>query len=162
MRKYFLLSAVALLANITATSVSAGTNTSANVNVVASINHVNEINCSVWNFGNIFVKSNQEDGSTIFSVIADYELNASSVDAIVSSYGYEPARCNFGNFNQENYTFYFPEKVTLTSTDGGEIYLTDLSFDSFDIIAGTLSYDSTNASYDGNYTGSFIFTLLSE
>ncbi|MBQ2810926.1 MAG: hypothetical protein IJF12_02020 [Alphaproteobacteria bacterium] len=55
MRKYFLLSAVAMLV---ATNVNAATNVNGNVEIQAKIEHVNQITCSPLNFGTIYIKSN--------------------------------------------------------------------------------------------------------
>ncbi|MBE6450474.1 MAG: hypothetical protein E7016_00740 [Alphaproteobacteria bacterium] len=64
MRKYFLLSAVAILITTTA---NAASDVTGNIGVNATIKHIQELNCSEFNLGTIYIKTNGQPSTVTTS-----------------------------------------------------------------------------------------------
>ncbi|MBE6450346.1 MAG: DUF4402 domain-containing protein [Alphaproteobacteria bacterium] len=122
MRKYFLLSAVALLAASTANA----TTDYAEVTAKATIEVANTFTCSELNFGTIVMKQNNEktelwlthDGSSLDS----YDIDSTN---IISATDYDTANCSFDSVVAGNITL--PTSIQLTGVNTSE----KLTVDSF-------------------------------
>ncbi|MBQ2811056.1 MAG: DUF4402 domain-containing protein [Alphaproteobacteria bacterium] len=162
MRKYFLLSAVALLAASTANA----TTDYAEVTAKATIEVANTFTCSELNFGTIVMKQNNaesylwllHDGSSI-----DYDLD---VD-VISATDYSTATCSFDSVISERVTL--PDSIQLTgvntsekltvdsfgyATSGGE---PDVSFNKLHI--GAMLHIPSKVTAD-EYIGSFTVSVV--
>ncbi|MBE6450569.1 MAG: hypothetical protein E7016_01235 [Alphaproteobacteria bacterium] len=165
MRKYFLISAVALMV---ATNVNAGTGYTEgfNVEVQAELALATKASCSVWNWGKIYLTDISHD----VTVQDDGFGNITAVEGteyFVSAIGNTSAECSIGaDMNIENYTLYAPDSVDLAHTDntGYGIYLTDIALGgAFDnVLTGKLHISGSSELITGVYKGAFTFTMVSE
>ncbi|MBE6450456.1 MAG: hypothetical protein E7016_00650 [Alphaproteobacteria bacterium] len=111
MRKYFLLSAVALMA---ATSANAE-NSYGTVEVNADIKYVNNITCSSLELGTIYLDSaSEEDGTFSVSIDQAYNLGGS----VVRVDGADASECNFGLTSEIDLSkVYMEDTITLGNKD---------------------------------------------
>ena len=134
MRKYFLLSAVALL---TATNANATTDY-AEVTAKATIEVANQMECSDWDLGTIVIKSNNPTTTiTTDTITLDYDsdiilsisngTNSYSLVCYVSDYT--------GNYS--NITVGVPNAIKLTGkTNGDQIIINNITSDAHDDASG--------------------------
>ncbi|MBE6451291.1 MAG: hypothetical protein E7016_04935 [Alphaproteobacteria bacterium] len=97
MRKYFLLSAVAILA---ATNVNATTDY-AEVTARATIEMANEVTCSEFNFGTFVIKKGNGEISFDSSQIGMDELShlSGDINSLISHSGYTSAVCSLSDMD---------------------------------------------------------------
>jgi len=141
MRKYFLLSAVALLATTTANA----TTDYAEVTAKATIEVVREVTCGDLNFGTIVVKQNNE-ASTITLGVNSPTINGNGI--ISSTTQYAPF-CDLNLAMNAN----MPDSVTLTNENGETMTVNNIGVTNDEQIAATLNIPSNVSA--GTYTGSF-------
>ena len=105
MRKYFLISAVALL---TATNVNAATE-SADVTVTGEVILTTKVSCTDLNFGTIYFDNTSEGYVTVGS--SEYDITTSG--GAVKVVGAEPAMCSGSIYMTEDYEVILPDKIWL-------------------------------------------------
>ena len=141
MRKYFLLSAVALL---TATSANAATDY-AEVTAKATIEVASTLECEDIDFGTIVVKQNNE-ASTIQLIDAEPIITGNGV---ISTTAGRAAICELFRDASSN----LPDSVTLTNENGKTIIVDNLiNFDDTGLMATLNIPDKVST---GTYTGTF-------
>ena len=149
MRKYFLLSAVALMVATTANA----TTDYAEVTAKATIEVAGTFSCSNLNFGTIVVKQNNADTMVWADSYDGFEDEPLSTD-VISQTGVSTAYCSKLHDNDIHDVSY---PTTFSLTGGGST------------LTATISYDSANGEFDGSlsipaqvkageYTGSFTVT----
>jgi len=153
MRKYFLLSAVAMLV---ATSANATTDY-AEVTAKATIEVANTFTCSDLNFGTIVVKQNNGDSkviaNSVVGVIFEGDILSVSSDASYSQcHGFGETMDPEGSFNTS-----VPDSVPLTDGTNELEVKPSLDSSSMDIIGGELEIPAHVKA--GEYTGSFTVTF---
>ena len=145
MRKYFLLSAVALLA---ATSANATTDY-AEVTAKATIEVATKFSCDELNWGTIVVKQDNEE----FLILQD---GSSTSDDLISISGNGLTSCSYDDLSDVSFPETNYENVILTNDNGDEIELTEVY--SFDNEIGTTLVIPDNVQ-PGEYEGHFTITL---
>ena len=153
MRKYFLLSAVALL---TATNVNAQT-VSGNINLNAEVFYTNEITCAPWNLGTIYLKSGVMEASGTIDTWGFHKG-----EGIANIVGFNDLSCEFGDLDFDSgVTAILPDAVSLDAGTDSSITLTHLDFDYGRIYADVnISANADEEITNGEYTGSFTFTII--
>ncbi|MBQ8870397.1 MAG: DUF4402 domain-containing protein [Alphaproteobacteria bacterium] len=148
MRKYFLLSAVALIAATTANA----TTDYAEVTAKATIEVANKYDCGEVNWGTIVVKQNNSD--ILLQMDSDTGKVTSGSDDVISVTGASRAQCD----NSE--TELYPEGMNIPSitlrADGKTQTLTYAPDGYGDFIGGSLTIPAKIEA--GTYTGSFTIT----
>ena len=149
MRKYFLLTATALLS---ATNVMAESNAYSELSVNATIAHANEITCSDVNFGTIYLKANH--GDLVVDLVDDLVLESNSSD-YVSSTDTASAYCEL---NEDSEMLFSSETVTLSAEGESKVLTFKPEQWSRSSINGTLSIpaDVTPTSYTGSFEVTFL------
>ncbi|MBE6450554.1 MAG: DUF4402 domain-containing protein [Alphaproteobacteria bacterium] len=152
MRKYFLLSAVALL---TATTANATTDY-AEVTAKATIEVASVFSCSDLNFGKIVVKNGHEDTYVVLGYEVEYDK-----ENIISFSEYEMAACNnllevTGNDSIMLDHATLPETITLSGPNGSKLTVSDYQIFDWDF-GGKLNIPAGIQA--GEYTGSFTVTV---
>ncbi|MBQ2810689.1 MAG: DUF4402 domain-containing protein [Alphaproteobacteria bacterium] len=164
MRKYFLLSAVALMSasNVMAASESGTFQAKAQVNIV------NHVTCSDMDFGTIYLKA----GNARSTIYMDAAENIEITGDITSYTGQKPAKCTLtGTFDFEDmaYNLIIDDKLELTGGtgddyDGMDGYPAWIDSVSTDVegneitIGGTLNIPAKFTG--GTLTGTFTFTIV--
>ena len=146
MRKYFLISAVALLA----TSTAFATTDYAEVTAKATIEVATELDCGSINFGTIVVKQNNA-ASTVTVGMADDDSYTTTGDVISVSGQNSGTTCwtTAGNF---------PTSVTISDENSNTMQIDIKMNSSYNILGGTLHIPgNVNA---GTYEGSFTVTSV--
>ncbi|MBQ2810653.1 MAG: DUF4402 domain-containing protein [Alphaproteobacteria bacterium] len=119
MRKYFLLSAVALLSANTVIAAEQGE--IANMQVTANVSVVSEVNCSALNFGDIYIRANNMPSSVTVEAYYDDAsgYGRSRFDGDVTGVNHaQGGRCELLGM-YEGYTLSYPDHITLTGGLGG-------------------------------------------
>ncbi|MBQ2810674.1 MAG: DUF4402 domain-containing protein [Alphaproteobacteria bacterium] len=150
MRKYFLLSAVALMITGTANA----TTDYAEVTAKATIEVAGTFTCSDMNFGTIVVKQGNSE------IIIDGELaevgNINDNDDLISISGVSMSTCSVSDNDDYVPMIKFSENLlTLTNDNGDEITVSGFT-SNIQRIFGTLVIPSNVKA--GDYTGSFTVT----
>ena len=149
MRKYFLLSAVAMLM---ATNVNAENNAYSELAVNVTIAHANEVNCSDVNFGTLYLKAGHSDVNV--RLIDDVTTESDSPD-FVSADAPMAAYCQL---NTPSVMYFSSETVTLSAE--GESKVLTFKPEQWDdnSINGTLSIPAgvTPTSYTGSFEVTFV------
>jgi len=142
MRKYFLLSAVALLATSTANAKTdyAGDNARATIEVAG------DLNCEDIDWGTIVVKRQNE----AFTIDSSGKTNSSD---LISISGRGDAECMGAEWDV--YTFSSVTDTKLTNENGDEITLTNITHDTAFVKA---NLNIPAHVQPGEYTGSFTVT----
>ncbi|MBE6450496.1 MAG: DUF4402 domain-containing protein [Alphaproteobacteria bacterium] len=133
MRKYFLLSAVALLSANTVIAAEQGE--IANMQVTANVSVVSEVNCSTLDFGNIYIRANNKPSSV---TVGAYSNSGDNYPIrwdgdVTGATGGKAGRCDLSGI-YEGYSVLYPDHVSLTGGFGGpsddpnseEAYITNL------------------------------------
>ncbi|MBQ8869822.1 MAG: DUF4402 domain-containing protein [Alphaproteobacteria bacterium] len=161
MRKYFLLSAIALLATSTANA-----DNYAEIEMTAKITEADSITCSPLNFGHI-VLDNKNDGNegNIKILFDDFEITDNGGGKrIVAVNGSSAAICDISNSS----TITFPNDAKITGPNGDltvgdfQAYYDEYTGDVYRIGATLYipgSADTEMESLAGEYTGSFTLTV---
>ncbi|MBQ8870868.1 MAG: DUF4402 domain-containing protein [Alphaproteobacteria bacterium] len=156
MRKYFLLSAVAILA---ATNVNATTDY-AEVTAKATIEVAGTFECSDLDFGTIVVK--QGNAESIVTAFMSYDENEDFIQAssksgdIISVSGASTASCGYIDDYHTPSGVDIPTSVTLIGNNGSMTAALKMSDESWFYIDGTLTIPANVKA--GEYTGSFTVT----
>ncbi|MBQ2810623.1 MAG: hypothetical protein IJF12_00460 [Alphaproteobacteria bacterium] len=160
MRKYFLLSAAAILAANTANAATAGGTST--VQVSAEVTPVSTVSCTELKFGNILLKSDW----TSFIINTENGCGAQCGTDVLDVVGYENATCTFPNVDVEDYaeTILSVPQVVRLSGDNGRTLTIALSIDENHII-GTIEADAEGSDGGpsgifGKYSGSFTASLV--
>ncbi|MBE6450728.1 MAG: hypothetical protein E7016_02055 [Alphaproteobacteria bacterium] len=151
MRKYFLLSAVALLA---ATSANATTDY-AEVTARATIEVAGKISCTDMNFGTIVVKKDNAESVVDMNYIFNDESywDVSTQGDIISITGYDLTKCENGFLAMgDPYHPEFPSEITL-SNGTSKITVTDVYYDGEKVSSAKLHIPAKVTG--GEYTTSF-------
>ncbi|MBE6450510.1 MAG: hypothetical protein E7016_00930 [Alphaproteobacteria bacterium] len=147
MRKYFLISAVALLATSTANA----TTDYAEVTAKATIEVAGSLNCDDMDFGTIVVKQNNKAATIRLHLTNDFDPRVSyDSDDILSVADINPANCD--NIVDRN----LPTAIPLTNGSGAKMLVTDFDIMDDAVICGTLNIPANVKA--GEYTGSFTAT----
>ena len=148
MRKYFLLSAVALLAATTANA----TTDYAEVTAKATIEVAGTLECGDMNFGTIVVKSGRTESTTI-----TMDENGASFDEnhILSVTDDSISWCTSDYIDAEGSSFFGDTTVTLTG-DNGTLSVDIIDYNYGDIYSKLTIPANVKA---GTYTGTFTVTL---
>ncbi|MBE6450949.1 MAG: DUF4402 domain-containing protein [Alphaproteobacteria bacterium] len=153
MRKYFLLSAVAMLmaTNANADAV-LGT-----FSATAQIERYNEITCTPLNFGTILYAANATDSVAItIDELNDIYING---DNVKQTGEHSRAECSVANLTMENSVTIIPNEEIFSLTD--DLALQDITFAQSDgllFIGGTLTIEPNV--FSGTYTGTVGFTAI--
>ena len=156
MRKYFLLSAVALL---TATNVNATTDY-ANIVASANIEYSNEVSCTEMKFGNIVLKNNKEDAYVYLGNSVGTSANVLSVtgaqSAVCTSTMDYPGEnywiIDFADENNVRSAYLYHEDFDNETGVGTMLSITDIMGEPDGYIYGKLQIPAGTPS--GQYTGS--------
>ena len=156
MRKYFLISAVALMA---ATSANATTDY-AEVTAKATIEVAGTISCTDLDFGTIVVKQNNAD-SIVNTFVGtdeneDFISASSKTGDIISVSGASPAHCSYTDDYHTSSGIDIPTSVTLSGSNGSMTATLKMSDESWFYIEGTLTIPAHVKA--GEYTGTFTVT----
>ena len=156
MRKYFLLSAIALLATSTANA-----DNYAEIEMTAKITEANSITCSPLNFGHIVLDNKNVSNDGSIKILFDgFEItDHGSGKRIVAVNDSSAAICDISNGS----TITFPDNAKIT---GPNVDLLVGDFQAYydsemgDVyrIGATLYIPGEMESLSGNYTGSFTVT----
>jgi len=152
MRKYFLLSAVAMLMTTTANA----TTDYAEVTAKATIQIANKMECTDLNFGTIVVKQNNAASKLIFDYDAFANGEFTATGDILSYTGMKHTHCLFSSENAEADIDSYERNIILTGENGGtmsvdiELLEADTNYADF---GGTLNIPEKVTA--GTYTGSF-------
>jgi len=160
MRKYFLLSAVALL---TATNANAGSNTY-NVEAQAKVALSTKAECTTWDWGTIYLT---DLNITDLSLSSDYDgkVTPSGADAnkFTNIGGHSPAECEW-NLAYSPTSLIVPNEVQLVGNAMSNMMLTNIEMDTDGSLMGTLKlgedYAMAGYSEELTYKGSFVMTAL--
>ncbi|MBE6450994.1 MAG: hypothetical protein E7016_03405 [Alphaproteobacteria bacterium] len=156
MRKYFLLSAVALL---TATNVNAASNESANVQVIGNIVATSFFSCSELNFGNIYLRA---DDNTGYFGAGTADTEGYTTGSVANITDYNPALCNGIDADLTNdYTLIAPETIELSGVESdvdGFAYLSSIRLFE-NKLHGTLNIPA-GLSEGGEISGSFSIVII--
>ncbi|MBQ2810656.1 MAG: hypothetical protein IJF12_00630 [Alphaproteobacteria bacterium] len=155
MRKYFLLSAVALLA---ATNVNAGITDAGKIDVSATITRVNTYSCTPLNFGNIAIANDTSGWVELQAHAPEDPLETSSSVISVEEYSLAYCLTNDENVYEDLTTWSVPSTVELS--DGTDTLYATITVDT-KYIGGRLEIDEYLDSAD-TFTGSFYITKVSE
>ncbi|MBE6451575.1 MAG: hypothetical protein E7016_06395 [Alphaproteobacteria bacterium] len=160
MRKYFLLSAVALMM---ATNVNAN-DSAVLVDVTGEIIIPTTIECGTMNFGKIYLKPNNVE-STVRLLPTTSSDNVSAYGDVITVQGASGAECILSGINSDDYTVVYPEKVNLDGVEGGEpgdeqAYVSGICYDNaYEMMVGTLNIPS-NLSQGGIISGSMSIAVI--
>ena len=157
MRKYFLLSAVALMISGTANA----TTDYAEVTAKATIEVANQIECTDLNFGTIVVKQSNKSSQIEICENADDDLSSTldiNGDDILSVTGYSPAHC-VGAYHPSSESGLNPLSYTtvITNENGDKLTVSDLFQVDEEFICGKLTIPANVKA--GEYTGSFTVSV---
>ncbi|MBQ8869825.1 MAG: hypothetical protein IJ019_00430 [Alphaproteobacteria bacterium] len=150
MRKYFLLTAAALMM---ATNVDAESNAYSELAVNVTIAHANEVNCSDVNFGTLYLKAGHGDVNV--RLINDVTTESDSPD-FVSADAPEAAYCQL---DAASVMYFSSETVTLSAEGESKVLTFKPEQWEYNSINGTLSIPAGVT--PTSYTGSFEVTFLS-
>ncbi|MBQ2810955.1 MAG: hypothetical protein IJF12_02175 [Alphaproteobacteria bacterium] len=156
MRKYFLLSAVALMISGTANA----TTDYAEVTAKATIEVANILSCTEMDWGKIVVKDDNE------GLVIDSSCASTSDDLISVSKNDMSAKCTVpasGSFSDSDLDGGVFSDITLTGTKGGTLTVTEpymVTQDTFSAIYANLNIPANVVADE--YTGSFTFTYTYE
>ncbi|MBE6451830.1 MAG: hypothetical protein E7016_07740 [Alphaproteobacteria bacterium] len=161
MRKYFLLSAAAILAANTANAATAAG--VATVQVSAEVTPVSTVSCTELKFGNILLESDW----TSFVIDTDRGCGAQCGTDVIDVIGHQNASCTFSTVNVDDYndaTVSVPSGVTLSGDNGRTLTVGIEPFGGNEIM-GTIDedvevFDGGPSGIFGKYSGSFIATLV--
>ena len=156
MRKYFLISTVALLA---ASNVNAQISYSSNFTASASIQYPTTMNCSELKFGTVMLKNNTEEAT----VTLNYGSETHS-DNVYSVENYAQSVCDYGDSLGDivNLLSVTPDSITLTNASDAQLTVDLHSYigDGNLKIGGTLTIPAGTSAGDYSATVT-IFTILS-
>ncbi|MBE6451244.1 MAG: hypothetical protein E7016_04700 [Alphaproteobacteria bacterium] len=122
MRKYFLLSAVALLATSTANA----TTEYAVIEASANIEYVTEITCTDMDFGTIYLKS--RDKEIILVGDGSFLREENEGTNVVNVTGYSPAHCQIGDSSFDDESDGYSVNVLSSHLDNDDDSDAHLSF----------------------------------
>ncbi|MBQ8870618.1 MAG: hypothetical protein IJ019_04510 [Alphaproteobacteria bacterium] len=155
MRKYFLLTAVAMLATSNA---SAATNESANIQVIGNIVNTSSFSCSELNFGNVYL---QADDTGYFGV-GTADTRGNTTGSVANITDYNPALCTGIKADLTNdYTLIVPERINLTGVESdvdGFAYLSSIHLLDYEL-HGTLNIPA-DLKEGGEISGSFSIVII--
>ncbi|MBQ2811286.1 MAG: DUF4402 domain-containing protein [Alphaproteobacteria bacterium] len=153
MRKYFLTTAVALLAATNVTGYDTGS-----VNVNANIINITEVDSNPLNFGNIFVTENNEAGTVVISSATGEPAVTGGVRKVTNA---SAATFNLSSDEMLSATPDIPSEVTLKNGDKS-LSVTGISIiglvDGGVALGGTLNIPSSVPA--GEYTGNITVTFI--
>ena len=153
MRKYFLLSAVALLV---ASNVNAE-NVSGKIDLNAEIVHTTELTCTDWNLGTIYIPKGTS--SAWGKLGNDFSITS----GITQVSGYSAPQCN--NLPMDDSSTYFvPSDVYLENTEDEysviHLHNIDINLEGETFTADVGIYTDYDEISAGQYTGSFTFMRI--
>ena len=152
MRKYFLLSAVAILV---ASNVNAE-NVSGKIDLNAEIVHTTELTCTDWNLGTIYIPKGTS--SAWGKLGNDFSITS----GITQVSGYSAPQCNWGYDDGAAYDLFLPSNVSLSHTED-EFSVINLS--NIELVDNVFCADveimtDNEEMSAGQYTGSFTFMRI--
>ena len=160
MRKYFLLSAVALLVTNTANA----ENVTYNVEAQAKVALSTKATCTTWDWGTIYLT---DLNITDLSLSSDYDGRVTATGADANKFtnigGHTPAECEW-NVVYSPASLIVPDEVMLVGNSMSNMLLTDIEMDTGGSLMGTLKLgeDYAVGGYDETltYKGSFVMTAV--
>jgi len=165
MRKYFLLSAVALL---TATNVNAESMTYT-VEAQAKVALSAKAECTTWDWGTIYLTDLNITDLSLSSNDYNSKITASGADAdkFTNIGGYSPAKCEWvdnGVAGIDPSSVIVPDEVHLVGNAMSSMLLTDIEMNVYGVLSGTLKlddvYGAMGYSEELTYKGSFVMTAV--